>query len=85
VDLVLGLLTDNWVAILIVLGGWIAAKHWIGKIIKSIGEAYKILEKAEVDEEINREEFADFGEAAMPAFLELRARARGLTFLKMKF
>jgi len=84
-DLILQLLTDHYPAVIILIGGWIAAKCWIGKTIKSIGEAYKVLEKAEEDQIIRRDEYAAFGEAAMPGFVELRKRARGLTFLKMKF
>ena len=84
-DLILQLLSDHYPAVIIFFGAWIAAKHWLGKVVKSIGKAFKVLEKAESDKVIDREEYADFGEAAMPAFLELRERTRGLTLLKWKF
>jgi len=84
-DSILQLLTDNLLAIIIFIGGWIAVKHWIGKVIKSIGETYKVLEKAEADETVDEKEWANIGRAAGPFLIELRKRARGLTFLKFKF
>jgi len=84
-DLIIELLSNHYPAVIIFFGAWLGLKCWLGKVIKSIGEAFKVLEKAESDKVIDREEYADFGEAAMPAFLELRERTRGLTLLKWKF
>jgi len=84
-DPILQLLFDNWPAVIIFIGGWIGVKCWIGNVIEGIGETYRVLKKAEADETINETEWADVGRAAGPFLIELRERARGLTFLKLKF
>ena len=70
---------------LVLVGGWISVKHWIGKVLNSVGKTYQTLDKAEADEVITRDEYADIGEAATPFLVELRQRARGLTPFKWRF
>jgi len=69
----------------VLIGGWLSARHWLGKVAKSLGETVVTVIKAEKDRKITDEEYAEIGKKFMPAFIEIRKRLRGITPFKWKF